>query len=196
MPHYTLKTNIKKFVWIGWLFLSLLVGLPAWSQGMAGSKDIILSNRAGEHVKIGTVVFTEIGEQKYSFTIAMAPQLGDYFLAMRPFRCLTGTTQRLCWFPVNREPQVITATDLTPLEYALIFMHSKPTSLNLNSADGIYYKLTWSGNQIVGNLYDIDMDPFITPDSVPQERRVRPLRPSDLIPADIPSNWLPVMTIE
>jgi len=196
MTRPILKTILRKFGCSCWLLLPLFAGQSAWSQDMAGSKNIILSNGAGEHVQIGTVEFKSLGEQKYSFTIDIAPALADYFLAMRPFRCLTGPVQRLCWFPVNREPQVITANDLTPLEYALMFMHSKPTSLNLNPADGVYYKLAWSGNQIVGRLYDVDMDPFITPDSVPLERRTRPLRESDLIPADLPSHWLPVLTIE
>ena len=196
MTQLVKKSLLKKFRWSCWLLLTLFVGLPAWSQDMAGRKNIILSNSSGEHVQIGTVEFKDIGAQQYSFTIDIAPQLGEYFLAMRPFRCLTGPVQRLCWFPVNREPQIISATDLTPLEYALIFMHSKPTSLSLNPSDGIYYKLAWSGNQIVGTLYDIDMDPFITPDSVPLERRLRPLLPSDLNPADLPSNWLPVLTIQ
>jgi hypothetical protein len=40
------------------------------------------------------------------------------------------------------------------------------------------------------------MDPFITPDSVPVERRQRPIRAVDLAPGDPRSHWLPILKIE
>ncbi len=164
-------------------------------HAMTGVKNIVLSNPAGEQVNIGTVTFADAGNAQSRFTVAIAPEFGEYFLAMRPFRCLAGKTQQLCWFPVNREPQVISATDLVPLEYALMFMRTKPASLHLNPFNGVYYKMAWSDEGLTGTVQDVDMDPFITPDAVPLERRVRPLRPQDLSPGDPRSHWLPTLTI-
>ncbi|GAA4025041.1 hypothetical protein [Actimicrobium antarcticum] len=178
------------------LCLAVLVAGSAYAQSMTGTRKIVLGNAAGERVQIGTVNFTDAGHQKTAFTVDIAPEFGEYFLAMRPFRCLSGPQQRLCWFPVNREAQVISATDLVPLEYALMFMRTKPASQHLNPFNGVYYKLAWAGDKLTGTLHDVDMDPFITPDSVPPERRVRPLRPSDLSVGDASTHWLPMMSIE
>jgi hypothetical protein len=104
--------------------------------------------------------------------------------------------QRLCHFPVEREAQLISRADLVPLEYALLFMRTAPKSLHIDPFNGIYYRMAWTGDGIVGKLHDVDMDPFITPDSVPVERRQRPIGPVDMSPGDPRSHWLPILTIE
>lgn len=186
---------MRIYRWLTCLSL-LMASSAAPAQSMAGVKNIILANPAGERIQIGKVTFTDAGDARYRFAITIAPEFGEYFLAMRPFRCLAGPMQRLCWFPVNREEQVISATDLAPLEYALMFMRTKPASMHLNPFDGVYYKMAWAGDRLTGVVQDVDMDPFITPDAVPLERRIRPLRPQDLSPGDPRSHWLPLLTIE
>ena len=66
---------------------------------LSGSRGIWLSNAEGERQRINLVF---AGRQADRFSIAMAETLEEYFLAMRPFRCLTGPRQRLCHFPVER----------------------------------------------------------------------------------------------
>jgi hypothetical protein len=163
---------------------------------LAGTRGIWLGNADGEKQRIGLVEFTAAENGKTRFRITMEEKLEEYFLAMRPFRCLTGPSQRLCHFPVELEAPVISAGDLVPLEYALMFMRTPPKSLHINPFNGIYYKMTWTERGIVGQLHDVDMDPFIAPDSVPLERRLRPLRSVDLSLGDPRSHWLPILTIE
>ena len=163
---------------------------------LSGTRGIWLGNAEGERHRVGTVEFTPVGDGKVRFKVTMAESLEEYFLAMRPFRCLTGPRQRLCHFPVEREPQVINADDLVPLEYALLFMRTAPKSLHIDPFNGLYYRMRLTEGGIVGQLHDVDMDPFITPDSVPVERRRRPLRAEDLSPGDPRSHWLPVLRIE
>ncbi len=163
---------------------------------LSGARGIWLSNAEGERQRIGTVVFAPAGGGQTRFKVTMEESLEEYFLAMRPFRCLTGTRQRLCHFPVEREAQVISAGDLVPLEYALLFMRTAPKSLHIDPFNGLYYRMTLTENGIVGQLHDVDMDPFITPDSVPVERRQRPIRAIDLTPGDPRSHWLPSLRIE
>ncbi|HWS12787.1 MAG TPA: hypothetical protein VN279_08320 [Rhodocyclaceae bacterium] len=162
----------------------------------SGVKAIRLANPAGEAHEIGKVTFTPLGNGRSAFRITLDPSLQEYFLAMRPFLCLTGPQQRLCHFGVEREPPEVSASDLVPLEYALMFMRTAPTSLHVNPFNGVIYKMQIKGQRIEGRLYELDMDPFITPDSVPVERRKRPVAESDLIPADPASHWLPLLVIE
>ena len=179
------------------LFLSgSALSLAGFGAELAGARGIWLSNADGERHRIGIIEFAPVADGKTRFKITMEEKLEEYFLAMRPFRCLTGPSQRLCHFPVELEAPVISAGDLVPLEYALMFMRTPPKSLHINPFNGIYYKMTWTERGIVGQLHDVDMDPFIAPDSVPLERRLRPLRSVDLSLGDPRSHWLPILTIE
>jgi hypothetical protein len=173
-----------------------ILSLAGLAAELSGTRGIWLSNAEGERQRIGTVVFTPAGGGQTRFRVTMEESLEEYFLAMRPFRCLTGPRQRLCHFPVEREAQVISAGDLVPLEYALLFMRTAPKSLHIDPFNGLYYRMTLTENGIVGQLHDVDMDPFITPDSVPVERRQRPIRAVDLAPGDPRSHWLPILRIE
>ena len=126
----------------------------------------------------------------------MAENMEEYFLAMRPFLCLTGPVQRLCWFPVKNEEALVNDSDLLPLEYALMFMRTRTHDLHVNPFNGLYYKLQREGDRLVGRLFEVDMAPFIAPDILPVEERKRPLKAADFFEADPGSNWLPVLTIE
>lgn len=169
---------------------------PALAGSLSGTRQIVLSNAAGERQVIGKVQFSDAGNGKSAFVVRMDEVMQDYFLAMRPFLCLTGSWQRLCWFPVKNEEAVISDNDLLPLEYALMFMRSKPKDLAMNPFNGLYYKLQRDGDKLVGKLYEIDMEPFIVPDSRPPGERQRPLKAKDFNDADAGSNWLPIMSIE
>lgn len=177
------------------VFLCLAVNL-AHAFELSGVHDVVLSNSQGERVVIGKVAFKPLPDGRAEFLLTMSESLEEYFLAMRPFRCLTGPKQRLCHFPVAREPAIVSPNDLVPLEYALMFMRTAPGALHVNAFNGVFYRLQLTGDAITGQLYELDMDPFITPDSVPLERRKRPVREQDLTPGDPAGHWLPVLRIE
>jgi hypothetical protein len=178
------------------LAFALLLPVAAFAGTLTGTRQIVLSNTAGERYVIGTVHFTDAGSGKSTFRVEMADVMQDYFLAMRPFLCLTGAAQRLCWFPVKNEESVISDDDLLPLEYALMFMRSKPKDLHMNPFNGLYYRLKRDGDKLVGKLYEIDMEPFIVPDSRPPAERKRPLKAREFNDADPVTNWLPLLTLE
>ena len=161
-----------------------------------GKRAIVLSNVAGEKHTIGHVNFTDAGNGKSAFKVTMAENMEEYFLAMRPFLCLTGPVQRLCWFPVHNEAAQISDDDLLPLEYALMFMRTRAKDLHVNPFNGMYYKLRRDGDKLVGDLHEVDMAPFIAPDILPVEERKRPLKAADFTEADPGSNWLPHLSIE
>lgn len=184
---------MKRFVVISMLVLN---GGVAHADPLSGTKIIVLGNARGERVEIGKVVFTPEDGGVSRFEVTMDARLEEYFLAMRPFRCLTGATQRLCHFPVAREAPRVSEGDLVPLEYALMFMRTPPASLHVDPFNGVYYRMKVVDGHIEGQLNDVDMDPFITPDNVPPERRIRPLRDSDLSPGDPATHWMPRLFIE
>jgi len=176
--------------------VGLSFGLPAQAADWNGTRNIVLANAAGERHTIGQVIFSDGDKGKTAFRIEMAANMQDYFLAMRPFLCLTGPVQRLCWFPVHNEAALISKDDLLPLEYALMFMRTRSTDLHVNPFNGLYYRLRVDGDRIAGTLFEVDMAPFIAPDVLPVEQRQRPLKAKDFYDADPGSNWLPVLSIE
>ncbi|HEY9191921.1 MAG TPA: hypothetical protein VIO81_03520 [Methyloversatilis sp.] len=176
--------------------LCVTCGSVARADVLSGSKTISLSNDQGERVAIGRVVFTPEADGRTRFSITLDDRLEEFFLAMRPFRCLTGAAQRLCNFPVVREAPLVSERDLVPLEYALMFMRTAPAALHINPFNGVYYRMKVVDGRIEGAVHDVDMEPFIVPDSVPLERRTRPLRDADLNPGDPRSHWMPRLTIE
>lgn len=182
------------------LMICLLAGIgsahTAEPAQLQGTRAIVLSNAGGERHQIGTIIFSEAGGGKTAFKIDLAKNMEDFFLDMRPFLCLTGPAQRLCLFPVQNEPALISADDLVPLEYALMFMRTKAKALHVNPFHGLYYKMQWNENGISGKVYEVDMAPFIAPDIEPMERRKRPLQAQDFFEADLNSNWLPQISIE
>jgi hypothetical protein len=176
--------------------IGLMFGLPALAADWSGTRNIVLSNATGERHIIGQVVFSDASQGKTAFRIEMAANMQDYFLAMRPFLCLTGPVQRLCWFPVHNEAALVSKDDLLPLEYALMFMRTRSTDLHVNPFYGLYYRLRVDGDRIAGTLFEVDMAPFIAPDVLPVEQRQRPLKAKDFYDADPVSNWLPLLSIE
>jgi hypothetical protein len=168
-------------------------GLPAHAQDLSGDKRVVLSNPAGERLEIGRVRFEPAGAGRWRFTLSIDPSVTtERFLAMRPFRCVAGPRQQLCHFPQGSD-NVISRDDLLPLEYALLFLHTKPGALHVDSRNGVFYKLAFSAQGLRGELHDVDVDPLITPRG---DGNRRPLTYRHLERADPRAHWLPGLLIE
>ena len=184
--------------WFAVILLVISGSFGFCPQGIAASldgvKSIVLASPTGERHVIGKITFQDAGNSKTAFQIEIGDNLQEYFLAMRPFRCLTGERQQLCWFPVYNEPSQITPDDLVPLEQALMFFHTKPHALNINPFDGLYYKLRLTEHGIIGKLREVDMTPFVAPLTIPHP--ARPLHEEDFYDPPPGSSWLPELSIE
>lgn len=147
------------------LLLALALALAAIgvrAAGLAGEKTVWLANAGGERVAIGRLAFTPIGPQRWKFAFRVDEgRLGEYFLAMRPFRCLVGPRQALCHFPYGSRDEV-SSQDWSALEYQLLFIHKPPAGLSLDSRNGMLWKLRREGDRLVGTLWDADLDPIVT----------------------------------
>lgn len=175
-----------------WLSLGLIAASSCVAQDLGGRKVVSLGNAAGDRIAIGQVDFTPTSPGRYRFAFVLdESRFSEYFLAMRPFKCLTGPTQRLCHFPYGEDDE-ISLDDLSALEYRLMFLRTKPNATHVDPRQGLYYRLARSGNGLAGEVFEVDMDPIITP----QGDRRRPIGARHLEPVDPGTQWLPLVRIE
>ena len=141
---------LMRFAGLALWALAFCGSASAQTAALAGTKTIWLTNAQGEKVQWGTVVFEPPVAGRQKFAVNPSAELKEHFLAMRPFKCLAGPRQQLCWFPYTQVAQEIVGNDYTPLEYALMFLHTKPAALHVNSGNGLYYRLARSERGLAG----------------------------------------------
>lgn len=121
-------------------------------------------------------------------------QFGDYFLSMRPFKCMTDKVDMLCHlaypYPLKRQ---ITEHSLLPLEYDFLFIRRKPADYGINPWNGLYYRLQKKGDEYVGIAHEVDLDILAVP---PPEDDPFPIKSSDLHETDTQQLWLPRLLIK
>lgn len=160
----------------------------------SGVKGIFLKEHSGDLVQIGTIRFTRAGEgYDYSITFDDRP-FEDQFLSMRPFKCLMGRVQVVCYveYPY-KNPKYIDQESLTSLEYDLLFLHKSPTEYGINLWNGNYYTLSIEGDSIVGKLSEVDMNILSAP---PEDGSERPITHDDLFEADLENQRFPELIIK
>lgn len=171
----------------------MLLSTPALAELPSGTKSIRLKS-ANESIAIGNVDFSGTGDKRIITVNLHHEMFTDHFLSMRPFKCLEGV-KFYCHLPYPYAWKAeITETDLTDLEYALLFVQKEPTAYGINLWHGIYYKLELSvDGRISGTLHEIDMDVLASP---PPEREMRPITADMLTKSDAGGQWLPEIVIE
>ena len=121
-------------------------------------------------------------------------KFGDFFLSMRPFKCLEGPEKLWCRvgypYEINRR---IGDADLTDLEYDLLFVWKNARDYGIDMWNGIYYKLTADEKRLNGTLFEMDMNVLASP---PDDGNLRPIEPDMLDEGDPDSHWLPRLVIE
>jgi len=172
------------------------LGFASASQAdpLVGEKDIYLLEQSGERQSLGKINFVPDGQKSRYTLIWNDEKFVDHFLSMRPFKCLEGSEKYWCQVPypyVNQHH--VQSGDLTDLEYDLLFLWKGATDYGINMWNGVYYRLEISGEQIVGTLFEMDMDVLSAP---PSQGEMRPVGPDDLHEADAASHWLPRLVIE
>lgn len=171
----------------------LMATVTAQAQDLTGDKRIALISVAGERVEIAHVRFEPVGPDRWRFKVSLLDGVfTERFLAMRPFRCIAGPGEQLCHFPHGTQ-DVVSRADLLPLEYALLFLHTRPGALHVDARNGLFYKLEFTERGLRGRLHDADFDPLIAPRG---DGNPRPLTYRQLELADPGAHWLPGMLIE
>jgi hypothetical protein len=171
----------------------LLLSTPALAELPVGGRPISLRSST-ETIEIGTVDFQGSGESRKITVMLKDGLFKDHFLSMRPFKCLEGP-KFYCHLPYPYDWRgEVSETDLTDLEYALLFVQKEPTAYGINLWHGIYYRMALGADgRISGTLHEVDMDALASP---PAAGDLRPLTLDMLNAADPASQWLPEILIE
>lgn len=167
---------------------------PAVAAPLEGVKTIKLVDGAGAETPVATIAFEPAaGGATYTVAWDDAP-FADHFLSMRPFKCVEGTEKYWCRVPYPYENRrVVSADDLTDLEYDLLFIWKGATEYGINMWNGVYYRLEIEGDRIVGRIHEMDMDVLSAP---PDDGDLRPVRDADLEEGEPDGHWLPVVVVE
>ena len=162
--------------------------LPA--APLSGTHDVFLQTAEGDRIAIASVTFGETG---YNVDIN-DDAFTDHFLSMRPFKCLEGPAKHWCHVPYPYEiRRVVSASDLTDLEYDFLFLWKGATDYGIDLWNGIYYRIEAEGDALVGTLHEIDMNVLAVP---PEAGDLRPVKAYDIEESDPDSHWLPRLVIE
>ena len=160
------------------------------STAAAADRGVFLVDNSGEETRVATVTFSDD-----SYAVSWDEgRFGDYFLSMRPFRCLEGPEKLWCRVPYPYSiHRTIPDGDLTDLEYDLMFVWKKANDYGINMWNGVYYQLDQNGDLLEGKMHEIDMNVLAAP---PEDGNLRPIRPQDTTEADPASHWLPRLVIK
>lgn len=130
------------------------------------------------------------GGMKYRLSMN-EKQFADYFLNMRPFKCMTDQTNMLCHlaYPYELE-RSITEKDLAALEHDFLFIRRKPTDYGIDPWNGLYYRLEQKGDEYIGQAHEVDLNIL----AVPPDNSL-PLQDVELHEIDGRQLWLPKLLI-
>ncbi len=162
------------------LSLVTLCALSARAAGFPeGVKVVTLIAANGTRQAIGHVTLTPDGDGAAIAVVLDAPEFGEQFLSMRPFRCLPHTKEMWCHlaYPYATKGR-ISAGDLTDLEYALLFLFKPPAGYGIDAWNGLYFKLAVDKEGgFSGTLHEADFNVLAVP---PDAGNLRPIPHSAL----------------
>lgn len=176
--------------------LAVLAG-PAAADALApGARALALTDAKGAAIEVAELRLQApdaAGAQ--GFDIVWNDALfGDYFLSMRPFKCLEGPDQLWCRVPYPYAiARKIGPGDLTDLEYAALFVWKRKGDYGIDLWNGVYYVIEpGPDGALVGTLHDYDMNDLGIP---PAAGDMRPIAPADLTEGPEDGRWLPGLRI-
>ncbi len=166
-------------------FVALPVAAPA--APLTGERQIVLQARDGSEHPIGTVRFTPEGDST-RFAVSMDPhRLKDFFLSMREFKCLEGSSEIFCHVPYPyAQPGRVTAGNLAWLEHALLFFFKAPRDFGARLWNGVYFTLVAEGDSLVGRPDAVDLNQIGAP---PADLSVPPYPPAERSPIPEGVRW-------
>jgi len=157
--------------------------------------SIYLVDAQQDEFRVGSVTYTDTEDGKTLVKLEMdTDQFTDHFLSMRPFRCIEGETEWFCYLQYPYELRsIITASDLSDLEYQLLFILKQPSEFGIDAWNGLYYALEVEADgSISGKLMEGDLNVLQVP---PSEKYAKPIDLSEFIPADTSRRLYPTLRI-
>lgn len=166
------------------LLCSLAAALPAAAQPLQGSRQLLLHQRDGGAVALGTVVFTPQADGRSAFTLQLRHEaFKDFFLSMKEFKCLESATEVFCHVPYPYpQPGTVSPTDLAWLEHALLFMFKTPAEFGAKLWNGVYFQLQPTVRGFEGRPQAVDLNRISAPPDRPGVPPFRPALRDDIAP--------------
>jgi len=166
----------------------ILVTLVACANPVAAEfpqqAQVYLVDNDQKETRIGDIGFTEVGDGSAAIQVQIDTEVfNGHFLSMRPFNCLEGETEWFCYleYPYDLR-STVTPTDLSDLEYQLLFILKRTSEFGIDAWNGLYYKLELESNgEITGTLFEGDLNSLQSP---PSEKYAKPVDLNEFIPAD------------
>ena len=169
----------------------LLLGFWSIAATAEDTRRIYLVPANGDRIDVGALHLEQGGAYRVVWDDA---RFGDFFLSMRPFKCLEGPEKLWCRvdYPYENNRR-IGGDDLTDLEYDLLFVWKNAKDYGIDMWNGVYYKLAPAGAGWNGAMFEMDMNVLAAP---PEDGNLRPIEPGMLDEGDPDSHWLPRIVIE
>ena len=175
------------------LIFSAFLSAAVLAGPLEGRKTISLVDRDGVATDVGEIEFSPAPGGS-SFKIEMdRVLLKDHFISMKELKCLEGPTELACHIPYPyKNPSIVSARNLAWLEHALLFLKKDRKEFGANLWNGMLYKMAVDGDEIVGELRDIDLNYIASP---PEDLTVPPYMEDQQGEAELTKRWLPRLRI-
>ncbi|WP_210396157.1 hypothetical protein [Motiliproteus sediminis] len=172
------------------LFFLCLLSSPGQADNNRTLTIKLLDNH-GDAIAIGSLnLFAQQTGYKYRLHLDHS-RFTDHFLSMKEMKCLEGK-ELWCHLPYPyASPRLISADDLRWLEHDLLFLFKRPGEFGADFWNGIYYRLSWQGDHIVGTANAVDLNLLASP----PENHEPPLGQWDIEPVDPQQRWLTTIRI-
>lgn len=158
--------GFKKIVAGCCLALGALSALPVQAAfEPTGTRHLFAVLSDGSETEIGEIKFSDDanGESRFEMHLDHS-KFTDYFLSMREFKCLFNDSEVSCHVPYPyKSPMTVSPDNYTWLEHRLMFLFKKPKEFGAKLWNGIYYKFTAEGDQLVGRPLAVDLNEIGAP---------------------------------
>ena len=166
------------------LLCSLAALPPAAAQPLQGTRQLLLHQRDGGAVALGTVRFTPQADGRSAFALQLRREaFKDFFLSMKEFKCVESAAEVFCHVPYPYpQPGTVSATDLAWLEHALLFMFKTPSEFGAKLWNGVYFQLKATERGFEGRPQAVDLNRISAPPDRPDVPPFRPALRDDIAP--------------
>lgn len=180
--------------WILFTTLGFSLSLSAQEAFFAQPKIISLLDKHNRKLSIGEITFSISENQPYRYQLTLDyEKFSDFFLSMKEMKCIAGT-ELWCHIPYPySNPRQLSSKDLRWLEHDLLFMFKHGGSFGANLRNGIYYKLQWDKQKLMGEAHYVDLKPLGVP---PEDQTAPPLGEDVLEPVEDNIQRFPHLLIE
>jgi len=157
-------------------------------------RKVFLADYKGVRTHIADIK-VESQDDKHRYDVIWNDDVfGDYFLSMRPFKCVEGGEKLWCRVPYPYEiKREIGSGDLTDLEYDFLFVWKKANDYGIDMWNGVYYEIESTDAGFAGQMSEFDLGRLAVP---PAKGEFRPIRSDFLDEADPTSHLFPHLVIE